>query len=181
MILVIALVLKKGLKYIDLLQANGKTKIATWSFNVTKSNVQKINVKLNENYNNSTLEENYIAPGCEGEFNIVIDATNSNVGIEYKTSFQNETKKPENLKFVYGESILSTLKELEQFLQGAIFADEENKKKEFKIKWIWKYETGETEEEIQKNDEIDTKDARELNEYSFDIIVEAKQIEPILL
>lgn len=177
---VIIFILKKGLKYIDRVEANGGTKIAAWSFNVTKSNTQKITVKLNENYDNTTLDEGYIAPGCEGEFSIVIDASNTSTGVEFKTIFENETKKPQNLKFIYDENTLSTLKELEPFLEGKILANEEEKKKIFIIKWIWKYETGENKEEILKNDKQDTIDAENLKEYSFNIIVEGKQLEPIL-
>ena len=57
---------------------------------------------------------------------------------------------------------------------------DEIKEKNFNIKWIWKFETGESKEEINKNDKIDTEDAKNIKEYSFDVIVEGRQLEPKL-
>ena len=46
------------------------------------------------------------------------------------------------------------------------------------INWKWQYEMGENENEIQENDKIDTKDAKELENYTFDIHVIGTQVMP---
>ena len=46
------------------------------------------------------------------------------------------------------------------------------------IDWNWKYETGNTIEEIQKSDIIDTQDAKQITNYSFDIVVTGTQVMP---
>lgn len=173
---IVILVSKISVNFLHYIRASGQAKIATWSFNVSKPNIQKI--KLENSSNNDTISENYIAPGCEGEFNIKVELGASNVGASYKVKFENETKKPTNLKFIYNEKIINTLKELEPFLEGQILVNEEVKEKFFNIKWIWKFETGENREEINKNDKIDTEDAKNIKEYSFDVIVEGTQIIP---
>lgn len=172
--IIIFLISKISLNYIDYIRASGQAKIATWSFNVSNPNIQKI--KLVDGYNSDTLKENYIAPGCQGEFNILINLQNCNVGASYKVKFENETKKPTNLKFIYNENTVSSLKELEPFLEGEVLVNDEIKEKKFNIKWIWPFETGESKEEINKNDKIDTEDAKNIKEYSFDVIVEGKQL-----
>ena len=50
--------------------------------------------------------------------------------------------------------------------------------KDLIIGWNWKYETGTTPEEILKNDKIDTQNAKEINDYTFDIIITGTQVEP---
>ena len=43
--------------------------------------------------------------------------------------------------------------------------------------WNWKYETGSNEQEVSKNDKIDTNEAKQLRDYNFDIIVSGIQID----
>jgi len=170
------LISKMSFKFIDYIRANGQAKIATWSFNVNKLDIQRIS--LNEDKEGDNSNNNSIEPGSEGEFNIKIDAENCNVNVEYLVKFENETKKPTNLKFMYNENIFSTLKELEPFLNGKILKNDEIKEKQFNIKWNWAYETGQSKEEIDENDRLDTEDAKNIKEYSFDVIVEGIQLEP---
>ena len=46
------------------------------------------------------------------------------------------------------------------------------------VYWQWKYETGNNESEIAYNDEIDTQDIQNIANYTFDVIVVAKQENP---
>ena len=108
----------------------------------------------------------------------MIDATGSQVGIAYQVQFQNEVGKPTNLQFECNGETVSHIKELEELLVGEIAANEQQKVRTYTVRWKWNYETGNTEEEIQKNDSIDTKEANEIENYAFDIIINGTQIEP---
>ena len=116
--------------------------------------------------------------GTSGAFDIVIDATGSQVGIAYQVQFQNEIGKPTNLKFECNGKTVSHIKELEEVLMGEIAANEEQKVKTYTVRWEWEYETGNTKEEIQTNDSIDTREANEIENYSFDITINGTQVEP---
>ena len=63
-------------------------------------------------------------------------------------------------------------------LSGTINSDEQDKTRIFTIKWEWPYETGNSIEEIIANDKIDTIDAQNKSNYSFNIIVSGTQILP---
>ena len=116
--------------------------------------------------------------GTSGAFDIVIDATGSQVGIAYQVQFQNEIGKPTNLKFECNGKTVSHIKELEEVLMGEIAANEEQKVKTYTVRWEWEYETGNTKEEIQTSDSIDTREANEIENYSFDITINGTQVEP---
>ncbi len=165
-------------KYITEIKGNGIAEVATWSFKVNdqKEHIQEI--KLASTYNNETLVNNKIAPGTSGNFNIIVDATGSEVGIKYNIVFSDEANKPTNLKFIYEDQEYNSIQELENNLSGVINANEENKTKTLNIGWKWDYETGQEEEEIAANDLIDTKDAEKLQNYTFKVSVTGTQVEP---
>lgn len=165
-------------KYVARLKGEGIAQVATWRFKVNgqEEQVQKIN--LQSSYNNGTLVNNKIAPGINGQFEIVVDGTGSDVGIFYSINFTNEQNKPKNLKFIYNNVQYNSITELTQVLSGVINANEAEKKKTFLIKWEWKYQTGNTNEEIASNDKIDTNDGKTISNYTFDVIVSGNQINP---
>lgn len=165
-------------KYFTKLKGEGVAEIASWDFKVNgqKEQVEKIN--LNSTMNNESLIGNKIAPGTEGSFNIVIDATGTDVGINYNIDFSEESNKPTNLKFTYDEKEYNSIEELTDNLSGVINANDENKERTLNIKWKWDYETGETPEEIASNDEIDTKEAATLADYTFNVTVSGTQVQP---
>lgn len=165
-------------KYITEIKGNGIAEVATWSFKVNdqKEHIQEI--KLASTYNNETLVNNKIAPGTSGNFNIIVDATGSEVGIKYNIVFSDEANKPTNLKFIYEDQEYDSIQDLENNLSGVINANEENKTKTLNIGWKWDYETGQEEEEIAANDLIDTKDAEKLQNYTFKVSVTGTQVEP---
>ena len=165
-------------KYFTKLKGEGVAEIASWDFKVNgqKEQVEKIN--LNSTMNNESLIGNKIAPGTEGSFNIVIDATGTDVGINYNIEFSEESNKPTNLKFTYDEKEYNSIEELTDNLSGVINANDENKERTLNIKWKWDYETGETPEEIASNDEIDTREAANLADYTFNVTVSGTQVQP---
>ena len=136
------------------------------------------NVNLLSTYNNETLINNKVAPGTSGNFNIVVDATGSEIGVEQVVQFLNESEKPQNLVFIYQDEKYTTIQDLEKDLSGTINANDEDKTRTITINWEWQYETGENENEINQNDQIDTNNAKQLENYTFDINVKGVQVMP---
>lgn len=165
-------------KYFARVRGEGIAQVATWNFKVNGQEEQVQTINLQSTYNNQTLIENKIAPGTNGNFEIVVDATGSDVGINYTIDFRNEQNKPTNLKFIYNNTEYNSITQLTQVLSGTINSDEENKRKTFPIQWKWEYETGKTNEEIVANDRIDTQDAKNISNYTFDVIVSGTQVSP---
>lgn len=165
-------------KYVSEVRGNGMAEVATWSFKVNGQKEEVQTIQLASTCNNETLINNKIAPGTRGSFNILVDGTGSEVGIDYNIQFTNETTKPSNLKFTYNDKQYNSIIELEKDLSGTINANEENKTRTLKINWEWPYETGSNENEIANNDKIDTQNAQNIATYSFNVIVSGTQVAP---
>lgn len=165
-------------KYMSRVTGQGTADIASWSFKVNENEEKLQTISLKSTMNNATLTNNQIAPGTEGEFQIKLDATGSEVGINYIIKFENESQKPTNLKFTYDEKTYNSLTDLQQDLTGIINANDSDKTKTLTIGWNWKYETGSTVQEISTNDLIDTQDAKQMSNYTFDVIVSGTQVMP---
>lgn len=165
-------------KYISQVRGNGIAEIATWSFKVNGQKEQVQEIKLVSTHNSETLVNNKIAPGTSGSFNIIVDATGSEVGIKYNIKFAEESNKPQNLKFVYGGKEYDSIKQLGDELSGTIAANEEDKTRTINVQWKWNYETGSSAEQINANDIIDTNDAISIANYTFQVIVTGTQVEP---
>ena len=116
-----------------------------------------------------------IAPGTSGEFSVTLDATGSDVGVDYILAFINEKNKPNNLVFNYNGRKLKTLSELGD-IKGNIKLSG-SKTETIKIGWTWEYQTGTTAEEKNKNDEIDTKNGITPLDYTFEIFAQGTQSE----
>ena len=165
-------------KYMSKVTGQGTADIASWSFKVNENEEKMQTISLKSRQNNSTLLNNKIAPGTDGEFQIKLDATGTDVGINYAIKFENETRKPTNLKFTYDGKKYNSLSDLQKDLTGIINADEQEKNKTLTIGWNWKYETGSTQQEISASDLIDTKEAKEIKSYTFDIVISGIQVTP---
>ena len=165
-------------KYVARVKGEGIAEIAAWKFKVNNQEEQIQKISLKSTYNNKTLINNKIAPGTSGSFNIIIDGTGSDVGINYTINFTNESSKPKNLKFIYNNIEYDSITKLTEVLSGTIDANEEEKNKTFLIGWKWEYESGNTNEEIENNDVIDTQNAKDISNYTFDIVVTGTQVQP---
>lgn len=165
-------------KYISQVKGYGQFDIAKWSFLVNGQESSMNTIDLSSTCNNGTLINNKIAPGTEGNFNIEIDATGSEVGIQYQVTFDEKSQKPNNLFFIYNRSTYANFSDLAYALKGVINADAENKKISIPIKWIWEYETGNSPELREPEDAEDTQDGKTLQNYAFDVIVTGTQVEP---
>ena len=165
-------------KYVSEVKGAGTAEIANWVFKVNGKEDVVQNVNLLSTYHNETLINNKVAPGTSGSFNIVVDATGSEVGVDYAIEFLNESQKPQNLIFIYEDKPYTTIQDLEKDLSGTINANDENKIRTVTINWEWQYETGENANEIDQNDIIDTNNAKQLENYTFDIHVKGTQVMP---
>ena len=165
-------------KYVSEVKGTGTAEIANWVFKVNGKEDVVQNVNLLSTYHNETLINNKVAPGTSGSFNIVVDATGSEVGVDYAIEFLNESQKPQNLIFTYEDKPYTTIQDLEKDLSGTINANDENKIRTITINWEWQYETGENANEINQNDIIDTNNAKQLENYTFDIHVKGTQVMP---
>ena len=165
-------------KYVSEVKGAGTAEIANWVFKVNGKEDVVQNVNLLSTYHNETLINNKVAPGTSGSFNIVVDATGSEVGVDYAIEFLNESQKPQNLIFIYEDKPYTTIQDLEKDLSGTINANDENKIRNVTINWEWQYETGENANEIAQNDIIDTNNAKQLENYTFDIHVKGTQVMP---
>lgn len=165
-------------KYVSEVRGNGVAEVATWSFKVNGQKEQVQTIQLSSTCNNETLVGNKIAPGTNGSFNIIVDGTGSDVGINYNIKFENESAKPTNLKFIYDNQEYSSIDELQNNLSGTIHANDEDKTRILTINWKWDYETGKDETEIASNDRIDTQNAKDIANYTFHVIVSGTQVVP---
>ena len=167
-------------KYLTQIEGKGVIEVAKWAFLVNGETASITNINLAKTYKPDTLAQNTIAPGTRGSFDIKIDTTGSEVGINYDVKFKNEQSKPQNLNFTYDGHTVSSITELESFLIGTIDANSDEKVKIMTIEWNWPYETGNTSEEIKIQDIEDTNDGKLLEQYSFDVIVTGTQVEPVV-
>lgn len=166
-------------KYTAKVEGSGAASIAGWRFNVNGDHEIIQNISLSSTYNNDTILYNKLAPGTDGSFDIIVDATGSEVGVNYNVDFKDTAgAKPTNLKFKYDNNEYNNLEELESVLSGTIPANEENKVRTYTIQWEWPYETGEDEYTIAQNDKIDTEEAGYIYEYGFDVCVTGTQVVP---
>ena len=145
LILVIFLAGYTFARYYKSINAGGTTaSIARWSFG-SKNEKAIIN-----------LSEEKIAPGSSGQFEIEVDATNSEVDVDYEILVSEENNIPTNMKF-YAETkdekgtLISTTEEMSSFaelaannLKGTIPVESNNQKKNIVVYWNWEFNENDT-------------------------------------
>lgn len=148
-----------------------------YDFDISFKNKSSTEIDLVNTIEAKGFVNSKVAPGDSGSFSIVISTQKSTVDMKYQIKFQDlSNEKPSNMNFkVRGDSQTYTnLQELEKSLSGVI---SKKSKKTITIDWQWSYETGETEEAIKKNDEIDTSEGEKLKNYQFKMIVAGEEVE----
>lgn len=118
--------------------------IARWSFG-SKNEKAIIN-----------LSEEKIAPGSNGQFEIEVDATNSEVDVDYEILVSEENNIPTNMKF-YAKTkdekgtVISTTEEMSSFtelaannLKGTIPVEANNQKRTIIVYWNWEFNENDT-------------------------------------
>lgn len=116
--------------------------------------------------------------GTSGSFDLVIDCSESEVGVNYVVDFRNETNKPDNLKFKYKNVVFDKIEDYEDVFKGTIDADDTNKVRVLTVEWQWAYETETKDTTINQNDKKDTENGLKALDYSFDVIVTGTQVIP---
>ena len=150
---------------------SNNTKEKTVDFKVVNGSIEIENVNLNETIiQNKEVIQEKIAPGTKGKFNINLENLNEEVKMRYNIGFKSKNKKPQNLAFqIEGEETeYNTLEELQQQLNGIL---EEGEKKEIRILWEWRYESGNEKQDLQ-----DTKDSKNIRNYKFEVEAKLNEI-----
>lgn len=164
-------------KYISRVTGNGNAQVAKWDFKVNGQTSSMQTINLLDTYKEETLVNGRIAPGTEGSFDLVIDAGQSEVGINYSVDLSDNNNKPDNLKFKLGNIWVDDINQLESTLSGIINANDSNRTRTLTVDWKWDYETGD-ETEINENDQVDTADGIEASNYAINVVVTGTQVQP---
>ena len=102
-------------KYRQSVNISATSAVAKWSFTGSFSDSKHSTVKtisLADTVNSDSILEKRIAPGTNGKFSIVIDATGSEIDLDYDVTVSSETDKPTNLYFLYDGKKYTTLNSL---------------------------------------------------------------------
>ena len=151
-------------KYYSSYNGIGSAQIAKWNFKVTDwSTSQTEEIFLVNTADDISLEDGKIAPGASGEFEIELDARDSEVDVKYYIEATESGNKPSNLLFsvkkdgVGTGNQYSSVQELAKAeLSGVISKSDDTQIENLVVVWNWPYETGETAEEIASEDDEDT-------------------------
>lgn len=159
-------------------QTNGlaSAQVAKWSFDVKSGNDTSLsNIKLTDTSRAITLTPGKIAPGSQGSFDIVIDATGCDTALDYTINFLENGHNPKHLVFKKD----GTLFNLDQTFSGTILANDE-KIVTMTIEWDWPYSAPSSLSDAEKTayDEIDTNDGKTIDDFSIDIKVTGTQVIP---
>ena len=165
-------------KYFTEVRGTGTATVAKWDFKVNGSSEEVQHINLISTTDIDSVRNNKIAPGTDGKFEIILDATGVDVGVKYKVQFLNEQNIPPNMVFRYDNKTYNSLTELGKAIEGNIYASEGEKTRTILILWDWLFQAGDTEEEIKQNDKIYTEYAKSNVDYSFDVLVTGTQILP---
>ena len=148
-------------KYTSTLTGNGTSTVAKWSFKVNEQTQTIPDINLGETMDaHSNVVDKKLAPGTSGHFDLILDGSGSEVAIDYNIKLA-ITQKPTNLKFYLDDKYQTPISETDGTLNiaGSIALEDVNTSLTKTIYWQWPYETGKTSNEIDKNDETDTKDS----------------------
>lgn len=132
-------------RYYKSINAGGGTAtIARWSF-------ESSNTEASIN-----LSDEKIAPGSNGEFEIEVDATDSEVAVDYEILVTDEKNIPTNMKF-YAETkdengtVIATTDKVSSFtelatnnLKGNIPVEANNQKRTIVVYWDWEFNENDT-------------------------------------
>lgn len=163
-------------KYTTTLTGTGTASVAKWSFKVNGSATETIaNLDLKDTTLNNKVVDGKIAPGTDGSFAVEIDASGSEVAVDYTIELSGLTGMPTNLKF-YTDSTFTTempISDGKCSTTGTIALAEVDTKVTKTIYWQWAYETT----DIATNDPIDTTDSA-LPDTTFTVKVVGVQQDP---
>lgn len=155
-------------KYTTSVSGTGTATVAKWAFEVNGSSETISNIVLGETMEDyENIKEKVIAPGTKGKFILDLDASGSDVGVDYavKIAKAEGTTLPNNLKFKVDNYDYN----LDSSAEGTIAydANSDNMKKSLTVEWEWPY--GENADDNTYAGET----------WNLDITVTGKQIVPV--
>ncbi len=161
-------------KYVTEVTGTGSATVAKWSFkaNNETTTFADINIASTAYTNINNADKNRIAPGTAGSFDIMLDATGSDVAVGYTIAFTNLSNQPTNLKFYSDKEMTQEITNLSTGLTGAIDynATADAMKTTKTVYWKWDYQTA-------SGDTADVENAGK--DMTFDIKVIGTRKEPV--
>lgn len=185
-------------KYVSSANVSATASSAVWSFDgaISKDgNTKEKSISLNQTITEDLAGSGKLAPGTKGEFNIIVDATGSEVDVDYDVLLNNtedgqpEESKPNNLYFTCAdleaegtaetdykkyyslEEMLATNADGTSKLNGTVA---KNSQEVITIKWVWPYESTRTDLPKSDLDALDTEDSG-ITDYSFKLNIVGRQ------
>lgn len=162
-------------KYTSTVNGSVSTSVAKYVFKMTGSDSHDSkhtikNLTLADTCDISTLASGKIAPGTSGSFNIIVDTTDSEVGIGYQITFDSNSnnKLPTNLLLTLDGKPWT----FDKGIKGTIYANQNSNVITHTINWNWAYQT-------TNGDSIDTSDGQNSFDYSYNVTATGTQIKPI--
>ena len=98
-------------KYVTTLIGNSQVQISKWNFKITEKSSESLSIDLAKTRfenDNTEVDKTKVAPGTKGALEFNIDASDSQVSLEYDINM-NLTKIPENLMFYTNEEMTNAL------------------------------------------------------------------------
>ena len=164
-------------KYAQSVSIQTSSSVAKWQFageiKDSKYSSEDTTISLADTVDSDTVADGKIAPGTSGEFEIIIDATGSEVDIDYTIELTEETDKPTNLYFKCDEVQYSSLSELISSIEsGTISKNDTDQTVTYTVSWEWPYETY-VDDVLQ--DDVDLVDGQSITDYIFAIKITGTQ------
>lgn len=162
-------------KYTADVTGSGSATVAKWSFKANEQTTSFTDINLaNTAYTNVAKEK--IAPGTQGSFDIKIDASGSEVAVDYTIKLSEFKNRPTNLKF-YSDEACTEANEIKDFanykgLDGTIAFNAADKAVTKTVYWKWDYETN-------SGDTSDTTDGTKAEKMTFTITITGTQATPV--
>lgn len=188
---IVTLILVAGTyaKYTAGANTSGTAMVAKWNVAIKNGDAamtDTVKVKLTDTSLNGKVKDDHIAPGTDGAFGFSIDATGSEVAVDYVIEISNLTGAPDNFFIEDPDGNKITKTSGTYTLKGTIDLTAE-KLVEPTFKWKWPYETGDVTNGIATGDAVDTTAGKAANhsvengsvgEVSFDVKITAVQADP---
>lgn len=163
-------------RYVTEVTGSATAKVAAWSFKANNSGQDNKFAEIDlastrTSYDGTDIKSGVIAPGTSGSFEIEIDGTGSEVGIDYSVNIAAADKKitlPSDLTFKVDGAAYT----LGNNITGTINYSEavNSMKKVITVSWEWEFGDADT---IESNDNSYAK-----NNWTLDIAITGKQTTP---
>lgn len=168
-------------KYTTTVTGTATATVAKWSFkaNGETATIADIDLGNTLKYNANNIISKVIAPGTEGSFDIIVDATGSEVGIDYTIRFSDVKNKPTNLLFYKDSEHKDPINDLfipgNTGFDGIIDANATDKTVTKTVYWAWSYNSTDNDVADTAYGKDDSVDKRKM---TFRITVTGTQVDP---